>query len=767
MRSWIVSMLCLLTLSQAMSQNIVKAEYFLDTDPGYGNGAPIPLSPNADITLDFTVNLANVSPGQHVLFVRVMDEDGRWSLSFTRHFLKDQADVPPSIVEAEYYIDTDPNYGGGTPIPIASSEEIDTIFTVNLSDVSPGIHVLFVRARDANGSWSLSHTRQFVKEIVAGVPSFTHVEYFINTDPNFGNGETIATAGEMVDTLFVADLSGLPAGIHVMFVRVRDSDGLWSLSHTRQFVKDIVGVTPTLTQLEYFIDNDPGYGDGQDIPFAQGTKADTSFIVDLSSAPPGIHVLFVRAKDTSGVWSLLHTRQFVKEVVGIEPTVTALEYYLDSHTGEGLATSVPIESGETTEAAFLVDLGGLPPGTHTLGVRAKDSLGVWGIPVVRQFFLDGSAASPIVAVNFTLLKDSVTMAEGRLQSFPPATDLDLGGTVSTESLDTEGAYSVRLNVENQQGIRSNDYIHAFVTSTAPFARFSARSVSFGDVRVGSTKSVAFAITNVGIDTLEITSLSITDSAFTATTDTGRLASQGNRLDTLRFTPYRVGAFNAQFIIVSNGFGAPDTIRLSGVGVLLAQLGLSAQSVEMGPVPVGQHKDSTLQMMNTGNDPLRISSVESTDPRFVVVHTDSVIFPDSAGSISIRFVPDSVGNFSGHIIIHSNAPSSPDTIAVAGIGTTSTSVNIVPEIPTVYSLWQNYPNPFNPSTKFGFRIAEFGLVTLKVYNLLGQEVATLVNEEMKPGSYEVTWDASGMASGVYFYRLQAGSFVETKKLVLMR
>lgn len=94
------------------------------------------------------------------------------------------------------------------------------------------------------------------------------------------------------------------------------------------------------------------------------------------------------------------------------------------------------------------------------------------------------------------------------------------------------------------------------------------------------------------------------------------------------------------------------------------------------------------------------------------------------------------------------------------------------VPAAFMLEQNYPNPFNPATKFGFRIAEFGMVTLTVYNLIGQEVATLVNEVKQPGSYEVTWDPSTssgqvLASGVYFYRLTAGNFVETKKLILLR
>jgi 2',3'-cyclic-nucleotide 2'-phosphodiesterase (5'-nucleotidase family) len=85
----------------------------------------------------------------------------------------------------------------------------------------------------------------------------------------------------------------------------------------------------------------------------------------------------------------------------------------------------------------------------------------------------------------------------------------------------------------------------------------------------------------------------------------------------------------------------------------------------------------------------------------------------------------------------------------------------------FVLKQNYPNPFNPTTNFEFRISNFELVTLIVYDILGNEIATIVNEELPVGTYKYTWDASGLASGVYFYKLQAGNFVETKKLILLR
>jgi hypothetical protein len=88
-------------------------------------------------------------------------------------------------------------------------------------------------------------------------------------------------------------------------------------------------------------------------------------------------------------------------------------------------------------------------------------------------------------------------------------------------------------------------------------------------------------------------------------------------------------------------------------------------------------------------------------------------------------------------------------------------------PTEYALYQNYPNPFNPTTTIQYSIPELSNVTLKVYDVLGSEVITLVNEEKPVGSYEVGFDGVGLPSGIYFYRLQSGSFVETKKMVLMK
>jgi len=99
------------------------------------------------------------------------------------------------------------------------------------------------------------------------------------------------------------------------------------------------------------------------------------------------------------------------------------------------------------------------------------------------------------------------------------------------------------------------------------------------------------------------------------------------------------------------------------------------------------------------------------------------------------------------------------------------VNSEETLPEGFVLYQNYPNPFNPSTNIGFRIYDFGFVSLKVYDVLGNEIATLVNEYKPAGSYEVEFNASSyirrLVSGIYFYQLRAGNFVQTKKMLMIK
>ena len=99
--------------------------------------------------------------------------------------------------------------------------------------------------------------------------------------------------------------------------------------------------------------------------------------------------------------------------------------------------------------------------------------------------------------------------------------------------------------------------------------------------------------------------------------------------------------------------------------------------------------------------------------------------------------------------------------------TITDLEFENTILTNFSLIQNYPNPFNPTTKITYTLPEISFVTLKVYDLLGNEIATLVNEDKSAGRYEVSWDAKDYTSGIYFYQFRAKDFVETKKMLLIK
>ena len=98
---------------------------------------------------------------------------------------------------------------------------------------------------------------------------------------------------------------------------------------------------------------------------------------------------------------------------------------------------------------------------------------------------------------------------------------------------------------------------------------------------------------------------------------------------------------------------------------------------------------------------------------------------------------------------------------------TSSEEITNGLPVAFELNQNYPNPFNPTTQIDFALPEASDVRLEIYNVIGQRVSILVNEQRTAGYHNVTFDASSLASGVYFYRIQAGSFVKTQKMMLVK
>jgi plastocyanin len=151
----------------------------------------------------------------------------------------------------------------------------------------------------------------------------------------------------------------------------------------------------------------------------------------------------------------------------------------------------------------------------------------------------------------------------------------------------------------------------------------------------------------------------------------------------------------------------------------------------------------------------------------VVADDGSFTNGSASSSAWTYdkVFTSVGNFQYYCVIHGSAGGVGMSGIIRVISSTGIKDNAVQ--PDRFIVEQNYPNPFNPTTTIRYALPQSGLVTVKVFNILGDELATLVNREESAGSHEIQFAAANLTSGIYFYRIQAGNVTQTKRMLLLK
>jgi len=154
------------------------------------------------------------------------------------------------------------------------------------------------------------------------------------------------------------------------------------------------------------------------------------------------------------------------------------------------------------------------------------------------------------------------------------------------------------------------------------------------------------------------------------------------------------------------------------------------------------------------------SLKQSDSTTIILGLDSVYYSKSDTAM-LSYVSGTIESSDGGIL----RPF--DSLTAYNWSTSISAVRGRNSVPLTNELAQNYPNPFNPTTNISFSLAARSNVTLKVFDILGREVATLVSEELPAGTHTFQWNALNLSSGVYFYRLQTGSFTQTKKLILLR
>lgn len=280
--------------------SIVKAEYFFDTDPGVGNGIPISIGAVSDtVNFNATLTTTGLPVGEHKVFVRTMDEKGLWSLYAMREFY-----ILNPLVRAEYFFDTDPGVGNGTQLTIGTpADPVNFNAVINTTGLPVGEHKVFIRTQDEKNFWSLYEMREFYI-----LNPLVKAEYFFDTDPGVGNGIplTIGSPADPVNFNATLSTTGLPPGEHKVFIRTQDEKNFWSLYVMREFY-----VKPSVVAAEFFIDTDPGLGNGTPLVITP-TLDSVSFssVVTTPVLPFGTHFLFVRTMDTFGKWSLYEADTF-------------------------------------------------------------------------------------------------------------------------------------------------------------------------------------------------------------------------------------------------------------------------------------------------------------------------------------------------------------------------------------------------------------------------------------------------------------------------
>lgn len=306
------------------------------------------------------------------------------------------------INRVEYFWDVDPGFGNGTALSIATVDSINSTFSIPTTSLSPGLHTLYVRARNTDGAWSV-FSKQMV-HIQSPVFPVVAAEYFFDTDPGLGNGTPLTiTPGDSVDGVQNISTIGLQPGMHTLYVRVKTAPGHWSV-YSKALVHIQSPDSGPIVAAEYFIDTDPGFGNGTPIPITAGDSIDLTVPVNTTSLSPGIHTVYIRVKNANGAWSVFSKNWF--HVQHSEPQqIVAAEYFVDTDPGFGNATPIPITPGDSVWANFQVPTHSLSPGLHMIYVRVKDGDGKWSVYSKSMIYIDHPNDAQIVQAEYFVDND--------------------------------------------------------------------------------------------------------------------------------------------------------------------------------------------------------------------------------------------------------------------------------------------------------------------------------------------------------------------------
>jgi hypothetical protein len=317
MRNGLVYILTfLLGIGVFAQSDINQLEYFIDIDPGVGSATPIVWSVAETIDDVVSIPSSSMAQGFHVIGVRAHSTTGEWGLTTTTpvYVANNRTTVVENITNIEYFIDTDPGVGNGTPVTFTAGTDIDLVESIAMSAVPQGFHTLSIRSRDALGNWGILNTVPFYMTTtsVTNISDIISVEYFFDTDPGVGNGITLDVPdASTVDFATTIDPSGLNKGFHQIGFRALSADNVWSTQELRQFYFDGSNINTDVSAIEYFFDIDPGYGNGTELLLTPQQNIDSVITFMTNTLDTGSYLIGIRPRTTDSTWGLTEYHQFL------------------------------------------------------------------------------------------------------------------------------------------------------------------------------------------------------------------------------------------------------------------------------------------------------------------------------------------------------------------------------------------------------------------------------------------------------------------------
>lgn len=322
----------LLLYSFAQAQSLVRMEYFLDKDPGAGKGDTVNFAgPRDTILKTINIPIGGMKPGQHFVYVRVLDSGGLWSpWQMQLFFVEDTIDIGP-VQQLEYFTGKDPGVAKATRQIITPRDTVYSEIRQATGALKSGQNFMHVRARMANGYWSPWQIQMFFVQDTSEVGKITQIEYFLGQEPGPGRAtaQTIA-AGDTVKSEISRSTSGLNGGRNYVHVRAKVAYGYWSPWQFQMiYIEDTIQPGP-IEQLEYFVNKDPGPGKGTQVSISTGDTVIRTFGYNTAVLSRGQHFMHVRCRNSTGLWSPWQFQMFLVETPFDTGEIISYKYSIDS-----------------------------------------------------------------------------------------------------------------------------------------------------------------------------------------------------------------------------------------------------------------------------------------------------------------------------------------------------------------------------------------------------------------------------------------------------